>query len=98
MFPVYRRSSNEALRFSEMEIAMIAGSKRLERNALLAGAVAAILVCSVLGAKAQPAQPVVTDPLQGFAQDRDKALKIEGRAAQLQVPALAVTYGGYIDW
>ena len=85
---------------SEMENAMVAGPKSLMQSAALVGAVAASLVCSVLGSKAQPAQPVVTDPLQGFSQDRDKALKIEGRPAQFQVVAGVVThtYGGYIDW
>jgi len=80
-----------------MEIAMIAVAKSLRRSALLAGAVAAVLMCSVLGPKAQ--QSVVTDPLQGFSQDRDKALKIEGRPGQFQVGgAVVVSYGGYIDW
>ncbi len=77
---------------------MFAVPKSLMQSAALVGAVAASLACSVLGPKAQPAQPVVTDPLQGFSQDRDKALKIEGRPAQFQVVAGVATYGGYIDW
>jgi lipopolysaccharide export system protein LptA len=93
MFAGYRRGS-----LKRGEIAMVAAAKSVGRSALLAGAVATGLVCSALGPKAQPAQPVVTDPLQGFSQDRDKALKIEGRPAQFQAVAGAVTYGGYIDW
>jgi lipopolysaccharide export system protein LptA len=89
MFPAYHRGSNEG------RIAMIVVPKRLGRSALLASGVAASLVCSVLAPRAQP---VVADPLQGFSQDRDKALKVEGRLSQFQAVAGIATYGGYIDW
>jgi lipopolysaccharide export system protein LptA len=77
---------------------MIAVAKSLGQSSLLAGALAASLVCSMSAPRAQPAQPVVTNPLQGFSQDRDKVLKIEGRLGQLQLPAGVAIYGGYIDW
>jgi len=65
------------------------------RSALLAGAVTAGVLALALEPKAQP---VATDPLQGFSQDRDKPLKIEGRLGQLQAVAGVAIYGGYIDW
>jgi lipopolysaccharide export system protein LptA len=91
-----------AIRFLHMEVAMIAVTKSLRRSAFLDGAVAAFLMCLVVGPEAQPAQPIVSDPLQGFSQDLDKALKIEGRLAQFQlvagVVAYVAAYGGYFEW
>ena len=74
---------------------MVTLPKSPRRSTLVAGAVIAGLACAVL---ASPAQPVATDPLQGFSQDRDKALKIEGPLAQVQLPAGTATYGDYISW
>jgi lipopolysaccharide export system protein LptA len=74
---------------------MVTLPKSLRRSTLVAGAVVAGLVCAVLASRAQP---LATDPLQGFSQDRDKALKIEGRLAQLQPVAGVAIYGGYINW
>jgi lipopolysaccharide export system protein LptA len=77
---------------------MIAVPKSLGQSAVLVGAVAAGLMCSMLAPRAQPAQPVVTNPLQGFSQDRDKLLKVDGPLRELRLPAGTATYGGYIDW
>src|SRR5215475_9225044 len=96
----HRNPMRGGIRFEKMEGAMISVPNSNMRSLIVASLVAAVLMCSVLGPNAQPAQSVVTDPLQGFSQDRDKPLKVEGPQSKLQLtPVIAIaTYGRYNEW